>query len=197
MQKLSISYRILKRIGLNFPEETYGSVSFFQVAKTSLKRLKDAFLLKHFMNSALLSPLNPRKICPAVLRWVGCRVGKDVFIGAEIFIDSGHADLITIEDHVHIAARCILLCHKRNLSNYRIGDSYEKIKYMTGNIHLKKGCAIGTNTLIMPGVTVGEGAVVGAYSLVTKDIPAWTIATGRPAKVVKHIPLREENNNPN
>lgn len=44
----------------------------------------------------------------------------------------------------------------------------------------------------MPGVTIGEGAVIGAGSLVTKDIPAWTIAVGRPAKVVKQIPKREE-----
>jgi acetyltransferase-like isoleucine patch superfamily enzyme len=42
----------------------------------------------------------------------------------------------------------------------------------------------------MPGVTIGEGAIIGAGSLVTKDIPAWTIATGRPAKVVKEIPER-------
>ena len=39
----------------------------------------------------------------------------------------------------------------------------------------------------MPGVTIGEGAVIGAGTLVTKDIPAWTIAIGRPAKVIKEI----------
>ena len=43
----------------------------------------------------------------------------------------------------------------------------------------------------MPGVTVGEGAIVGAGSLISKDIPAWTIAVGRPAKVVKEIPHRK------
>ena len=42
----------------------------------------------------------------------------------------------------------------------------------------------------MPGVTIGDGAIVGAGSLVTKDIPAWTIAIGRPAKVVKQISIR-------
>ena len=47
-------------------------------------------------------------------------------------------------------------------------------------------------TFVMPGVTIGDGAIVGAGSLVTKDVPAWTIATGRPAKVVKEIPKREE-----
>lgn len=50
---------------------------------------------------------------------------------------------------------------------------------------------LGMETMVMPGVTIGEGAIIGAYSLVTKDIPAWTVATGRPAKVVKEIPERE------
>ena len=44
----------------------------------------------------------------------------------------------------------------------------------------------------MPGVTIGDGAIIGAYSLVTKDIPAWTIATGRPAKVVKNVRERTD-----
>ena len=48
----------------------------------------------------------------------------------------------------------------------------------------------------MPGVTIGEGAIVGAGSLVTKDIPAWTIAIGRPAKVVKEIPERSAPESP-
>ena len=62
--------------------------------------------------------------------------------------------------------------------------------YKLAEIHIGKGVMIGMESLIMPGVTIGDGAIVGAYSLVTKDIPAWTIATGRPAKVVKEIPQR-------
>ncbi len=53
---------------------------------------------------------------------------------------------------------------------------------------------IGMTTMIMPGVNIGDGAIVGAGSLVTKDIPAWTIATGRPARVVKQITKREFEN---
>ena len=64
--------------------------------------------------------------------------------------------------------------------------------YIIKPIHLCKGSLVGMETFVMPGVTVGEGAIVGAGSLVTKDIPAWTIATGRPAKVVKEIPHRKE-----
>ena len=48
-------------------------------------------------------------------------------------------------------------------------------------------------SIIVPGVTIGEGAIVGARSVVTKDVPAWTIAAGSPAKVIKEIPKRDEN----
>ena len=57
-------------------------------------------------------------------------------------------------------------------------------------VHIGKCCWIGAGAIIMPGVTVGEGAMIGAGSVVTHDIPAWTIATGNPAKVVKQIPER-------
>lgn len=189
-RKLSKTYRLLRLMGLNYPEEEYGQVSFFDVTSRFFKTIKDAILLNWFMNSALLSPLLPRKIRPMILRMVGCNVGKNTFIGGEVWIDSGHADLITIEDHVHVTARTVLLCHKKDLHNYFQGDDYAKLPYSTGAIHLKRGCSTGTGTIIMPGVTIGEGAIVGAGSLVTTDIPAWTIAIGRPAKVVKQIPRR-------
>lgn len=191
MKKLSITYRLLRRMGLNFPEEEYGNVTPWQVVKRTCKTQRDAFLLRHVMNSAFLSPLLPRKVRPWVLRKIGCHVGKDVFIGSQVWIDAGHADMIYIEDHAHVTARTVLLCHKHDLSNYYVGDDYAKLPYMTGEIHLGRGCSTGTDTIIMPGVSIGEGAVIGAGSLVTKDIPAWTIAVGRPAKVVKNIPERD------
>jgi len=191
MAKLSLTYRILRAIGLNYSEEEYGQVSLWVVIKRVNKTYRDAFLLKYFMNSVLLSPISPRKLRPLILKRIGCKVGKDVFIGSNLWIDSGHADMIILEDHVHIAGECTLLCHQRNLSNYHQGDDYAKLAYNIKSIHLKKGCLIGQRTMVMPGVTIGEGAIVGAYSLVTKDIPAWTIATGRPAKVVRQIPMRE------
>lgn len=193
-QKLSKTYRFLRFVGLNYPEQEYGQVSIIVVTKRTLKSFKDAFLINYIMNSAFLSPLLPRKVRPWVLRQIGCHVGKDVFIGSQIWIDTGHADMITIEDHVHVTGRTVLLCHKKDLSNYCQGDDYAKLHYHVAPIHLKRGCSTGTGTLIMPGVTIGEGAIVGAGSLVTKDIPAWTIATGRPAKVVKEIPKRELDN---
>lgn len=191
MAKLSLTYRFLRLIGLNYPEEEYGQVSFLRVVKEFFLKYYHGFLIKFLMNSWLLAPLSHRKVRPWVLRKVGCHVGKDVFIGGDVWIDTGHADLITIHDHAHVDARCILLCHKRDLSNYYRGDDYHKLPYKTGAIVIGKGCSVGTATLVMPGVKIGEGAIVGAGSLVTKDIPAWSIAVGCPAKVVKQIPIRE------
>lgn len=178
---------------MNYSEEEYGNVSLLTVIKKFFVTIKNAFLLRHLMDSALLSPIGPRLLRPKILKWIGCRIGKNVFIGSQVMIDSSHADLIELEDHVHVANRCLILCHQRDLSSYCIGDDYAKLRYKLGKVHLKKGCLVGMNSMIMPGVTIGEGAIIGAFSLVTKDIPAWTIATGRPAKVVKRIPEREEN----
>lgn len=186
-RKLSLSFRILRRLGMNYSEEEYGQVSLWAVIKRVCKTYRDGFLLKYMMNSWLLAPLEPRKIRPWVLKKIGCHVGRDIYVGDNVRIDAGHADLIYIDDHAHIAGGTRLLCHQRDLSNYCVGDDYAKLGYKLKPIHLCKGSLVGMESLVMPGVTIGEGAIVGAGSLVTKDIPAWTIAIGRPAKVVKEI----------
>ena len=188
----SLSYKFLKFIGLNFSEDEYGQVSFGKMIKSALKHIRNAFLLKYCMYSVILSPLNYRKLRPILWRWMGAKVGKDCFIGYEVWVDMTNTHLVELEDHVHVANRCLLLCHQRNLDDYSIGDDYASLSYHKKKIVLKKGCLLGMETMVMPGVTIGEGAIVGAGSLVTKDIPAWTIATGRPAKVVKQISVREQ-----
>ncbi|MGM9774737.1 MAG: acyltransferase [Candidatus Egerieousia sp.] len=191
-RKVSATYKFLRFLGFNYSEEEYGQVSLMRVIAQVFRNIWRK-LLSNMMDWAILEPLNPRKLRPMFMRKMGCRVGKGCFVGDHVRIDQGHADLITIDDHAHIASGCRLLCHQRDLSDYKVGDDYAKLGYKLRPIHLCKGCLIGMETFVMPGVTIGEGAIVGAGSLVTKDIPAWTIATGRPAKVVKQIPKREEN----
>ena len=50
---------------------------------------------------------------------------------------------------------------------------------------------LGLRVIILKGVEIGEGAVVAAGSVVTKDVPSWTIAAGNPAKVIREIPIEE------
>lgn len=189
-KKLSNTYRLLRAIGLNYPEDEYGDVSILRVVGQAFKGIYHKLLIS-MMDWSLLEPIEPRMLRPFLLRRLGAKVGKDVYVGSYVWVDENRANLITIDDHAHITHKTILLCHKRDLTDYCVGDDYAKLPYKYGHIHLCRGCSTGTGTLIMPGVTIGEGAIVGAGSLVVKDIPAWTVAVGRPAKVVKEIPNRK------
>lgn len=190
-QKLSITYRFLRKRGFNYSEEEYSDVSLWRVIKQFFKNIRQK-RLSNMMDWAILEPFAPRSLRPKLLREMGCHVGKDVFVGDHVRIDQGHADLIYIDDRAHITGGCRLLCHKSDLKNYYKSDDAAKLPYKLGEIHIGKGVMIGMESLIMPGVTIGDGAIVGAYSLVTKDIPPYTIATGRPARVVKAVPEKPD-----
>ena len=189
-KKLSFTFRLLRKLGFNYSEEEYGDVSLWKAIKQFFANIRGKFLC-NMMDWAILEPVAPRKLRPWILKRLGCHVGKDVFVGDHVRVDGGHADLIYIDDHAHIAGGTRLLCHQRDLSGYCVGDDYAKLGYVLKPIHLCKGSLVGMESFVMPGVTIGEGAIVGAGSFVTKDVPAWTVATGRPAKVVKEIPERE------
>lgn len=190
-KKLSLTYRFLRTLGLNYSEEEYGQVSLFAVIKKFFANYYHA-LLQSMMDWVIFAPIAHRKMRPWLLRRMGAKVGKDCYIGDHVMFDQNHSNLITLEDHAHIASGSRLLCHQRVLTDYCKGDDYAKLGYRYGEIRLCKGSLIGMETFIMPGVTIGEGALVGAGSLVSKNVPAWTIAVGRPAKVVKEIPDRIE-----
>lgn len=106
-------------------------------------------------------------------------IGKNVFINyACSFLDLGG---ITIEDDVLIGPRVNLITE-----NHPIDPSKRK-SLLCKPIVIKRNAWIGAAATILPGVTVGENAVVAAGSVVTKDVPNNTIVAGVPAKHVKHI----------
>lgn len=185
-RKTTLTYKLLCLLGFKYPIEDYGDISPWKVFKQFFTNSYHRLLINS-MNWTILEPFNPRKLRPWVMRRLGAKVGKNIFIGDYVHVDLNHSDLVTIEDGVHIAGDVRLLNHKKDLSNYKPGEVYGMQPYKYGKIHLCKNCAIGTGAMIMPGVTVGEGAIVGARAMVTKDIPAWSLALGSPAKVVKYF----------
>jgi len=166
--------------------------------KPQLKHLP-RYLKKHFwlwpiMNISRNSTVIPFFISRAKLwRMTGCQIGKGVRIGLDVYYDLDHADMIHVEDNVWIASRSLLLCHRRDMSKYYKYERYNDLPYIVKPICLKKGCCVSMGAFIMPGVTIGEGAVVGAGALVTKDVPAWTVVAGCPAKVIKIVQERSKN----
>jgi acetyltransferase-like isoleucine patch superfamily enzyme len=107
------------------------------------------------------------------------KIGKNVFINFDcVFLDLGG---ITIEDNVLIAPKVSLLSEEHPVS------PEQRQSLVPGHIHIKKNAWIGAGATILPGVIIGENAVVAAGAVVSKDVPANTVVGGIPAKISKSI----------
>lgn len=111
--------------------------------------------------------------------------GFNTHLGKNIFINTGvtFCDLggVVIEDGVFIGPGAKLLS-----VNHPI-DPQHRHENILQAVRIKKNAWLGADAKILPGVTVGENAVVGAGAVVTKDVPANTVVVGVPAKVIKKI----------
>ena len=115
----------------------------------------------------------------------GTKVGKKSHIARGAFLDERNPELIEIGKGVAITSGVMILCHQRDLSDYKIGMYAMHCPFKEGKVIIKDGAHIGIGAIIMPGVTIGEGAVIGAGAVVTSDIPPYSVAVGMPAKVIK------------
>lgn len=97
-------------------------------------------------------------------------LGEKTDIGAFTYINAKYG--VVVEDGVQVGSHCAIY-------------SVSTIDCKQGKVVLKRNCRIGSHSVIMPGVTVGEDAVVGAMSFVNRDIPPGALAMGVPARVRK------------
>ncbi|WP_037296647.1 acyltransferase [Ruminococcus flavefaciens] len=105
------------------------------------------------------------------------KIGNNVFINANMLAMARGG--ITIEDDVQIAGNVSLLTNNH--------DPYDRMILPCKPILIKKGAWIGANVVILRGISVGKHAIVGAGSVVTKDVPDYAVVVGNPAKVVKML----------
>ena len=118
---------------------------------------------------------------PTKYNWVvqnvaGLKLGYRIDIGAFTYINAKYG--VVIEDFVQIGSHC---------SIYSISTIDEK----QGEVVLKKNCRVGSHSVVMPGVSIGENSVIGACSFVNQNIPDNVRAYGVPAKVVGTANLKE------
>jgi len=114
---------------------------------------------------------------PTIYNWIvqhkeNFILGYKTDIGAFSYINARYG--VIIEDFVQIGSHCSIY-------------SISTIDNKKGQVKLKKNCKIGSHSVIMPEVTVGENSIVGAHSFVNSDIPDNVVAVGVPAKVIKKI----------
>ncbi|PWR70711.1 acyltransferase [Methanospirillum lacunae] len=120
---------------------------------------------------------------PTKFHWIvkcvdNFKLGYKTDIGAFTYINAKYG--VEIEELVQIGSHC---------SIYSISTIDKK----QGKVVLKKRCCIGTHSVIMPGVTIGEGSIIGAFSFVNANVPQGVIAYGVPAKVIRKISKNEVN----
>jgi len=114
-------------------------------------------------------------------------IGKRVHIAPFTIIGAGKEGL-EIKDYVAIGAGCRIYGHSeiqkdgKRMSGPMIPWRYKA--YHSGPVILEKDSVLGTNSVVLPGVTIGEGAVVCPGSVITKDVPPWVIAAGIPTKFI-------------
>jgi acetyltransferase-like isoleucine patch superfamily enzyme len=134
-------------------------------------------------------------------------IGDRVYIGASTIICRSE---IEFENDILVAWGCYFYDHDSHSTNYkerctdlesylkdyRLGKSFNENKnwsvVKSKPIKICSNAWIGMNCIILKGVTIGRGAIVGAGSVVTKDVPPWTVVAGNPAKAVKHLSDSEE-----
>ena len=114
---------------------------------------------------------------PTQYNWVvqnasGLELGYKTDVGTFSYINAQYG--VVIEDEVQIGSHCAIY-------------SVSTIDDRSGMVVLKQNCKIGSHSTVLPGVTIGKNAIVGAHSLVNRDIPDDVVAFGVPAKVVKRL----------
>lgn len=105
----------------------------------------------------------------------GLCVGKNFSYGRYCFFDPSHCFLITIGDNVTFSTRVHLLCHDASVKRH---TGYAKI----GRIDIGNNVFIGANVTILPGIKIGDNSIIGAGSVVTKNINSNMVCAGVPAK---------------
>ncbi len=111
----------------------------------------------------------------------GVDIGRNVEIGYFCIIGHVHPHMIHIDDCAVITARTTILEH----DNAHYYTSGEEVRF--GDVYIRERAFLGIGVVVLPNVEIGSHAIIGALSLVTTDVPSYSVAAGIPAKVIKKV----------
>jgi acetyltransferase-like isoleucine patch superfamily enzyme len=117
------------------------------------------------------------------MRGVKIRHPLRVRIAANVLIDTLYPELVEIEDDVFLTRGVVIVAHLTPTPFLRRFIPETQFK----RVHIGRGAYLGVNAIILPGVTIGEGSIIGAGSVVTKDVPPYSVAVGNPARVIRSV----------
>lgn len=132
------------------------------------------------------------KVRVRALRALGHHVGNSVYFASDITITqdfTGKRGTLSVGDRVSIGPKCIFIIVSHPNSSY---IKKGQITYKPAFITIEQDAWIGAGAIILPGVTIHEGAIIGAGAVVTKDVPAFAVVAGNPARVLYYLDKRIE-----
>lgn len=144
--------------------QVYKTVSFWKVMKSftiiTIARFTPWLSIKNWLYRTFLH----------------MEIGRKTAIGLMVMMDTMFPERIHIGENTIIGYNSTILAHEYMIDEYRLGDVY-----------IGSNVMIGAKVIILPGVTVGDNTIIGAGSVVTKDIPSNTFFAGNPAKFIKSL----------
>jgi len=161
-------------------------VSSARILRADYERSAPRSLLQTYFQKRIHAIARSMILTPLRLsfyRWMGVSMGPDVFVGLDTWLDDQFPELITLEGGVTVSFRVTVIVHDDAKSES--GITARRRHGTVAAVVLKRGCYIGACATILPGVTIGEGAVVAAGSIVTRDVPAHAAVAGVPAKIFR------------
>lgn len=156
-----------------------------------LKQVKtpDVNSMRQFMNAKVIFKacynfiiITIGRFCPFIecknilyRNFLGMKLEKNAALALMVMPDLFYPNQITIGENSIIGYNTTILCHEFLVEEYRLGE-----------VHIGKNVMVGANCTILPGIHIGDGSIIAAGSVVTKDIPENVVAGGIPAKVIRN-----------
>ncbi|MBU4217097.1 acyltransferase [Patescibacteria group bacterium] len=113
-------------------------------------------------------------------------IGKNVFVNEFCSLNAGLEDEIIIGEYTSLAPDCYLITGDHDIDKNVLINIKGDEGGRRGSIVIGKNCWIGAKSVILKNVNIGDGVVIGAGSVVTRDIPPFAVAVGNPARVIKY-----------
>jgi galactoside O-acetyltransferase len=114
-------------------------------------------------------------------------LGDYIHISAQTLLFGGEFGIV-MEDFSGLSSRCAVYAESDDYSGDHLSNAACPIQYRApygGKVVMKRHVIVGSGSILLPGVTIEEGAAIGAMSLVIRDVPSWTISAGIPCRVIK------------
>ncbi len=190
MEKVGLQNLQMSEQFKNIPESFH--IPYFDHEKSISKTIENssqrrkmgkfAFVYRKIRNIILyrlayFCPLNGWRV--KMHRWRGVHIGKNVYIGMQCTIDNAYPEYIFIEDNVSVVNETTILAHSNPYPHFE-----GVFPSQVSPVVIRRGAWIGVKSILLPGVTVGEKAVVSAGSVVVRNVPPYTLVGGNPAKKI-------------